>query len=87
MAWGLLHAPTLILNPGGPYMHWLICPVIVGHGLADLSSREGRVLCAYIIISLITPRQLQIDVCASSLVAPDPLTSPPPLKEWESILG
>ena len=22
LAWGLLHAPTLILNPGGTYMHW-----------------------------------------------------------------
>ena len=43
---GLLHAPTLILNPGGPYMHWpMYCHS--GHGLADLSSREGRALCAY----------------------------------------
>ena len=27
LAWGLLHAPTLSLNPGSPYMHcmaWLI---------------------------------------------------------------
>ena len=24
LAWGLLHAPTLSLNPGGPYMH---CPM------------------------------------------------------------
>ena len=22
LAWGLLHAPTLILSPGGLYMHW-----------------------------------------------------------------
>ena len=22
LAWGLIHAPTLVLNPGGPYMHW-----------------------------------------------------------------
>ena len=57
LAWGLLHAPTLGLNHGGPYMHWPMY-FIFECGLVNLSSREGGVLSVY--ISFITPARCAV---------------------------